>query len=204
METNNLAAALAKAQSEMGPAPKNGYNPHFRSHFSTFEDLKEVSHKVLAKHGLSITQYPDFLEGVTFLVTKLKHISGQEEVSRTPLYLKDQTDIQKFGSAISYAKRYVYASICGIATSEGDDDGNSNGHNSAADKLSTPRPSQMDSQETLSSEFVSPKQLALLRARIQNNTDLEKAICSKYSIPSLEKLPWRNMNELLGVLQKQA
>lgn len=194
MEVNNLASALAKAQSEMKPAPKNGYNPHFKSHFSTFEDLKEVSHEVLAKHGLAVTQYPDFIEGTTFLVTKLKHTSGQEEVSRTPLYLKDQTDIQKFGSAVSYAKRYVYASICGIATSEGDDDGNgnSNGNGSAV----IPKPVNG------TSEFVSIAQLSKLRIMIQNNAEVEKAICAKYGIESLEKLPWRRMNEVIAVLER--
>src|ERR1700685_254489 len=125
MNSSNLALALAKAQSEMTSAPKSGYNPHFKSSFSTLDDLIEASRKPLTKNGLSVTQYPDSSEENTYLVTKLKHESGEEEVSRVRIHLKDNTDIQKLGSSISYLKRYVYASICGLAASEGEDDGNS-------------------------------------------------------------------------------
>lgn len=179
---NNLSGALAKAQAEMLIAPKNGYNPHFKNSFSTLEDLIEASRNALTKHGLSVTQYPDSTVDGTYLVTKLKHDSGQEEVSRVQIFLKDPTDIQKLGSALSYLKRYAYAAICGIATSENDDDGNSNGG-----------PSQP-------SDYVNDKQISLLRVKLKGNIEREKAICDYYRIGSIAHLPWRKFNELLTKL----
>lgn len=198
----NLAQALVNAQAHMPAAPKNGYNPHFRNRFSTLEDLIESTRAILTKNGLAVTQYPDSDTNGTYLVTKLKHISGEEEVSRALILIKDPTDIQKLGSAISYMKRYAYAAICGIATSEGDDDGNTNG-NGTSNGNGHSRPPIAEASEP-ASDVVSPKQAALLRSRINNNLDLEKAICAKYQIPTLDKLPWKRMNELLAVLEKQA
>jgi hypothetical protein len=183
---SNLASALSKAQGEMPAASKTGYNPHFRSHFSTLEDLIEVSRPALTKYGLSVCQYPHSDNDSTYLVTKLKHSSGQEEVSQVKIFLKDPSDIQKLGSAMSYLKRYAYASICGIATSENEDDGNS---------VSQP-------SESKPSDTVSPKQLALLRARLSDKKELEKKICTHYKISSLEQLPWKYMNEVVGILDK--
>lgn len=187
----NLTQALVNAQSQMHAAPKNGYNPHFRNKFSTLEDLIDATRAILTKNGLAVTQYPDSNENGTYLVTKLKHISGEEEVSRALILIKDPTDIQKLGSAISYMKRYSYAAICGIATSEGDDDGNSNATSTNG-----------HSYGNSTSEPISAAQLAKLRHLMNNNAEMEKKVCAKYSIDSLDKLPWKNMNELVGILGK--
>lgn len=195
MEVNNLASALAQAQSEMEPAEKSGYNPGWKSYYSTFEDLKKVSRKVFGNYGLSVIQFPDFADGITFLVTKLKHVSGEEEVSRTPINLEDPTDMQAFGSAVTYIKRNVYAAICGIAASEGDDDGNRLSKNESKNG-NTPK------SVNGTSEYVSIAQLSKLRIMIQNNAEVEKAICAKYGIESLEKLPWKRMNEVVAVLER--
>lgn len=193
MEPNNLSSALAKAQAEMSAAPKNGYNPHFKNSFSTLEDLIEVSRKPLTKYGLSVTQYPHSVEGETFLVTKLRHASGEDETSVVRIHLKDPTDIQKLGSAMSYLKRYAYAAICGIATSEGDDDGNSNG------ALSHPSPQNHSSE--VKSDTISAKQLAFLRVKIGNRAGKEQEICKHYGIVTLDKLPWRKMQEVVNILE---
>lgn len=185
---NNLATSLAKAQSEMKAAPKNGYNPHFKNSFSTLEDLIEASRAALTRNHLAVTQYPDSTNDELYLVTKLKHASGQEEVSRVRIFLKDNTDIQKLGSAMSYLKRYAYAAICGIATSEGDDDGN--------------QVSQGARESEIKSDYINSKQLFLLRTKLGNNADIERQICTRYQIGSLDKLPWKKMNELVDLLDK--
>src|SRR5215471_3248761 len=94
----NLATALCKAQAELATAPKSGFNPHFKSSFSTLEDLIAVSRPVFTKYGLSVTQYPDSDNTDTYLITKLLHTSGEYELSRIRIVLKDPTDIQKLGS----------------------------------------------------------------------------------------------------------
>lgn len=185
---NNLSFSLCRAQSQMKVAQKSGYNPHFKSSFSTLEDLIEASREALTKHGLSICQYPHSEDTETYLVTKLKHVSGEEEISKVRIVLKDPTDVQKLGSVISYLKRYTYASICGIATSEGEDDGNS---------VSSEQPVQA------SSDLISSKQLSLLRIKLNGNKEREKKLCSYYQIDSLENLPWKKMSEVLSILDQE-
>src|ERR1043165_1028011 len=206
MDRKNLAHALVDAQSQMGTAPMNGYNPHFKNKFSTLQDLIDSTRDILTRNGLAITQYPDSDGTANYLVTKLKHISGEEEVSRALILLKDPTDIQKFGSAISYMKRYAYAAICGIATAELDDDGNSNGSHSAPapTPVSSYRPQQNDQTGSteVKSDSISPKQFGYLRAKIKDtgNPNKELEICRRYAVPSLDKLPWRKMQEVLDSL----
>lgn len=210
METKiNLTQALVNFQAQMGTAPMSGYNPHFKNKFSTLEDLIDSSRDILTRFGLAVTQYPDSDGQSNFLVTKLKHVSGEEEVSRALLVLKDTTDIQKLGSAISYMKRYAYAAICGIATSEGDDDGHAvsssrpqeNGHSSFQPQQNDGPPGAAQPK----SDSISPKQFGLLKGKIKESgrPERETEICRKYGIPSLDKLPWKKMQEVLDSFMGQ-
>lgn len=199
MEQQNLAQALVKAQAEIGKAPKNGENPHFRSSFATLEDLIDVSRPALLKYGIAVTQFPDSDGENNFLVTKMKHVSGQEEVSRIKIMLKDPTNVQSIGSAITYLKRYAYAAMCGIATSDDDDGhsasdngshGNGNGHSSSNGYESKPG-------------AISPKQLGLLLAKMrenENGQDRAQHILEKFKVGSLKDLSWKNMEEALQIM----
>lgn len=181
---NNLFAALARAQATYSSAQKSGYNPHFKSSFSTFEDLILASRESLVREGLSVSQFLESSEdNKDYLVTLLMHASGESIKSRVRIYLKDNTEIQKLGSAMTYLKRYVYASICGISTSEYDGDGNDAG-------------------------FVEPtitdKQVGLLKVLIKGNKELEETICKHYDVSSLFNIRAKNMNQIVEKLKKNA
>lgn len=72
---------------------------------------------VLAKHGLSFTQY---VAGQA-LVTHLAHSSGQWMEVDYPIRLNGKP--QEQGSTITYARRYSLFPLLGIAAVEDDDDG---------------------------------------------------------------------------------
>lgn len=76
---------------------------------------------MLCKHGLCITQTLDYEDGVDLLVTRLHHVSG-EQVSGKQRLLLDKQSPQGQGSAITYAKRYGWLAILGLAAVEDDDD----------------------------------------------------------------------------------
>jgi hypothetical protein len=59
----------------------------------------------------------------TILITKLIHESGEEMISE--MILPTVQDPQRFGSLITYYKRYQLQALLGISTSDEDDDGNS-------------------------------------------------------------------------------
>jgi hypothetical protein len=122
MSLGELAAALASAQGEIQGAPKTSLNPHFKSRYSDLSEVWSACRAALSKHKIAVIQSPQFdLEGA-WLETHLIHASGQSMIGRFPLR-PTKPDMQGFGSAISYAKRYSLASMIGVVSEE-DDDGN--------------------------------------------------------------------------------
>lgn len=121
-QINELALALAIAQGEMQNAKKDVSNPFYKSKYADLASVMDTARPVLSKNGLSVAQLTEVTDGGVILVTKLLHKSGQWLCSHYPVKpLKD--DPQGMGSALTYARRYSYGAIVGIATEE-DDDGN--------------------------------------------------------------------------------
>lgn len=141
--TNELVAALAKAQSkitcpernrEVEVKTKKGYSYKFR--YTTLDCLIDRVRKPLTENGLWFVQTLEGTElGKYHLVTRLMHSSGQSIESRTPL-LVEEAGNQAFGSALTYMRRYALTAMLGIAADE-DDDGNAGDGNAA--KQSTPQ-----------------------------------------------------------------
>lgn len=116
-QLDQLATALAKAQSEIKSALKESTNPFFKSHYADLTSVWNACREALNKNGLSIVQT---MRAENLLTTLLLHVSGQWIEGECPL-LNSKGDMQSLGSAISYARRYGVAAICGVTTE--DDDG---------------------------------------------------------------------------------
>jgi len=115
-----LAAALAKAQAEIGSVKKDAANPFFRSVYSTLANVWETVKPALTKHGLSVVQMPGSDERGYYVQTQLMHGSGQWIRSTT--YMKPaKEDPQGIGSLISYARRYALQAM--VMACPDDDDG---------------------------------------------------------------------------------
>lgn len=123
-QINELAKALSQAQGELRNVAKNATNPHFRNSYADLAAVIDATSETLIKYGLSITQPVNFIElnGVIeqFLETTLMHTSGQWIKSYYHLN-PIKRDPQGFGSAKTYARRYCWAAIVGVAQT--DDDG---------------------------------------------------------------------------------
>ena len=123
--TNEIAAALAKAQGQMTNAKYNKINPHFKNKYADLGAVIDAIKKPLADNGIAYTQQTNFPHpndgGSTFvLTTTLLHASGQWIASEYPLpYAPDKPQVM--GSALTYARRYELATICGIAAEEDTD-----------------------------------------------------------------------------------
>ncbi len=122
-QINEIAAALAKAQNVMKNATLNKVNPHFKSKYADLAGIRDAVIPALTANGIAVVQTLDAAsEGVGYCVlTRLLHTSGQWIESLCPI--PAAPDMQKMGSAITYARRYSLSAICGIAADE-DDDGN--------------------------------------------------------------------------------
>ena len=120
----NLAEALTLFQQEHHAAGKDG-----KANYGFYTTLAGGLNAVQpATHlGLCHTQtfatmvLPESGKVVTILVTTLKHVSGEELVSKLPFPdLQNKGNImQALGSATTYASRYALLAIYGLA---GDDD----------------------------------------------------------------------------------
>ena len=121
----NLAEALTLFQQEHHAAGKDG-----KANYGFYTTLAGGLNAVQpATHlGLCHTQtfdamvLPESGKVVTILVTTLKHVSGEEIVSKLPLpdLVPNRGNImQALGSATTYARRYGLLAIYGLA---GDDD----------------------------------------------------------------------------------
>lgn len=131
-QINELAAALSKAQLEYAPVHKDSLNPHYGSKYADLATVIAATQKALAKNGLTVTQWPCADNNVkeAGVISELAHSSGQWK--RMELMLpatgkaKDgntKYDAQTIGIAITYARRYSYQAIVGVAA-ELDDDAN--------------------------------------------------------------------------------
>lgn len=116
----DLAAALAKAQAEVGTVHKDSANPFYKNSYASLAAVWEATRPILSKHQLSVVQMPSSDERGYYVETQLMHSSGQWIRSRT--YMKPaKDDPQGIGSLISYARRYALQAVTMICPD--DDDG---------------------------------------------------------------------------------
>ena len=128
-DIKELATALAKAQCEITHAIKDVENTFFKSQYADMAAVIDAAKPHLAKNGLSVMQIVDSDEsGKVQLITQLSHSSGQWVRSWYPVN-PVKGDPQGLGSAVTYARRYAYCCMTGVAASADDDDGNgASGH----------------------------------------------------------------------------
>lgn len=119
---NELAAALAKAQSQMKSAHEGSLNPHFKSRYADLDACWDAVREPLTSNGLSVTQWPSAQGKMVSITTTLMHTSGQWISGTLTLMAGDETP-QKIGACITYGRRYGLCCAVGI-TSDQDDDGN--------------------------------------------------------------------------------
>lgn len=139
-ETAKLDAALAKAQGEIEAASKDKTNPAFRSRYADLTAVWAACRPALAKHGISVTQWPIHAEdGRLHIVTRVAH-AGEWIKSHFSIPVTKQ-DPQGYGSATTYAKRFTLAAALGIVADE-DDDGNAASARPAPRQEPKPEPTQ--------------------------------------------------------------
>lgn len=120
--TSNIATALAKAQMSMGKALKQANNPHFRTKYADLGSVMDACLPALNEHGIAVIQPTGEDERGRYVDTVLIHGESGEQLScRVPLIV-GKNDMQGYGSAVTYCRRYGLMTMSGVAPE--DDDGN--------------------------------------------------------------------------------
>lgn len=126
-----LYAALAAAQAEYAPLPKNrkvtirmrtGGSYEFR--YADLEAVFSSTRPALAKHGISFVQTIQPANGRSSLVSMLAHKDGGVLTSVIEFNMPQGGDIKEFGAHLSYLRRYAATALIGVAA---DDDLDENG-----------------------------------------------------------------------------
>lgn len=125
-----LAEALAAFQAEIptvrkgnhadvqGKDGKRGYSYDY----ADLTDVTEVAMPLLGKHGLSFSAKPTVSASGDFaLAYVLRHESGESDWGEYPLPPAN-TPAQTLGGAITYARRYAFTAVTGVAPGGDDDD----------------------------------------------------------------------------------
>ena len=116
-----LAKALIGFNSEVTKISKSAENPFFKSKYATLDNIVDEVRPILAKHGLSILQFPGGDGENVIMKTMLLHESG-EWIESEPLIMKPvKNDPQAVGSCVTYARRYSIGSFLSLNTGEDDD-----------------------------------------------------------------------------------
>ena len=113
--------ALAAAQAQMGKAVKDSTNPAFRSRYADLASVMDACLPALNANGVAVYQPTIDDDTGRFVETILAHESGETIRCRVPLIVQ-KNDMQGYGSAVTYARRYGLMCMAGIAPQ--DDDGN--------------------------------------------------------------------------------
>ena len=140
-QVDQIAAALAEAQTEMENASTNSKNPRFNSRYADLASVRNACVGLLSSHGIAVTQpfrpangeaVQPFMANtgrggevpvrvIGYVQTQFTHSSGQWMRSELPICC-NWGDIQALGGTISYLRRYMLAAMAGLA--QEDDDGN--------------------------------------------------------------------------------
>jgi len=117
----SIASALAAAQIGMGKALKQSSNPHLKSKYADLGSVMDACLPALNESGIAVIQPAGEDETGRYVETVFIHGESGDKLScRVPLIV-GKNDMQGYGSAVTYARRYGLMAMAGIAPE--DDDG---------------------------------------------------------------------------------
>lgn len=164
-------------KSNVGAVKKDGNNPFHKSKYSTIESVLETIEKPLKDVGLGFVQCP-MENGLKTIVFS----DDSETTIESFVPYIGATDMQKLGSAITYARRYALVSMFGLE--QEDDDGNK------ASGYTQPKPQQKQEPKQQPKEVVKISQEQVKELEALFTSDEHKAsFLAKGKISKLEDMP---------------
>lgn len=181
-----IAMALATAQMKMGKALKGASNTHFKNKYADLSSVVDACMPALNECGIAVIQPTTDDESGRYVETILIHgESGQELKCRVPLIVS-KNDMQGYGSAVTYARRYGLMSMAGIAPE--DDDGN------AASKA----------PPKAAPSTITPDQLEEIESAAKKVGLAVPVICTAENINALHYLPASKFDSVMNNLRANA
>ena len=181
-QTNEISAALAKAQGKISNPNKDKENPHFKSTYADLASGINAIRSSLSEQAIAFVQAERMEGDLLFLDTRLTHASGQWIEGEYPV-CKLPARPQEIMACLTYARRGSLFSLVGIAGD--DDDGNeANRQEIPAKRVPTPpKPpatgmSQEESQ-LARDMLISALEMAVTEADLIDWQEMNKATIAK-------------------------
>ena len=167
---DQLAAALALAQGVIKNPERNKHvsvqtrsGGDYSFEYATLDAIMDAIRQPLSQNGLSYTQTTEQDENGKFrLETTLLHSSGQYISSITPIIVEDGGN-QKFGSALTFMRRYALQTIVGVAADTDDDANIADGNTAKLQERKPRKPAQNVIEMPLTEPVTNTIPIQLLR-----------------------------------------
>ena len=182
-------ADMAQVHAQMPHVIKSAFNPQTKSKYALLESVISSAKEVYAAHGFAVAFYEGDCprEGQVRVMADVTHRLGHSVTYHYDVPLDgvglrgnaNMTAIHGKASSVSYGRRYILCMIFNIPTGD-DDDGN------AAAVV----------------EFISEKQIGILRDMLIDLGAEEEKFLSWLKVDSLENIPASAYNKALGALQE--
>ena len=187
----SIATALAAAQTQMGKAVKAADNPAFKrdGKVMKYADLSSVMDACLPALnavGIAVIQPTGENEYGRHVETILIHGESGESLSCQVPLIVSKNDMQGYGSAVTYARRYGLMAMAGIAPE--DDDGNAAAK--AAPKQEAPKK-------------ISAEQFQVINDLIFDTETDEAKFCAYYKVEELHDMDAKQATEATAMLTKK-
>lgn len=184
-----IIPALVKASGELSNPPKNGMNPHFKSKYTTLDELINHIRPVMASNKLCVkTPATTNEEGVSVSVIILHESAEWIEFEPFTIPLVKR-DAQSVGSATTYATRYALCAALGLAGSDDDD---------ANEATKKPEKQSKQKQPTISQEEIE-QAYAWMNEKGYSKQGLERAVRKNFAC-TLNEFPkdkWQQLMDLI-------
>jgi hypothetical protein len=119
-EIAKISAALVLAQKDMLPLIKDSDNPFFKSKYADLHAVTQACYPALQANDICVMQSAESLGATGInIITRLIHSSGEFIETECAIPPAGQ-DPQKYGSAVTYGRRYGLQAAVGLAATDDD------------------------------------------------------------------------------------
>lgn len=182
MSNKNISAALLNVQKKLEAVSKSADNPYFSSKYADLNTIISATKPLLNEQGVVMLQLTGRDSLGDYVETELTHVaSGEVKSSRMYLTTNSGQDMQKFGAAVTYARRYGLQSL--LTMEAEDDDGETAvGRGKTSTRASAPR-SSSGSSYTARSATKTSSSVAETTPASANSASPSSAVSSTTSLP---------------------
>lgn len=154
--------SLAAFQSECPVIKKEKFGAKNAYKYCPLDEMVPQVQPLLIRHGFSFTLSSDVADGFVKAIFELKHQDGHCEKSQFSVPIDSRNPMmneqQRYGGAMTFAKRYAFCNALGIMTGDEDRDG----------ATSKPRPAGPSASAQPQPEELVPEDITKARKRLWN------------------------------------